>query len=136
MSWMKTLKSEQERSPTVADARRRARQSTCHATPASFRLIVGPSFLRAWPRRTWPPNRFHRSLGIRFFCGSRFGTSPFFPYTASSFRLNKNVAITSWTSVQDLCSFLLLLRARGRDRWFQAWIAIVMSGDVEVAYLS
>lgn len=29
--------------PTVADVRKRARQSTCHATPGSFELIAGTS---------------------------------------------------------------------------------------------
>jgi len=56
-------------SPTVADVRRRARQSTCHATPGSFELIARaplspPSRI---PSSPCPPISSHSSLLVRFF---------------------------------------------------------------------
>ena len=59
-------------SPTVADVRRRARQSTCHATPGSFELIarglfsLSPPFRRI-PSSPCPPISSHSGLLVRFF---------------------------------------------------------------------
>lgn len=48
-------------SPTVADVRRRARQSTCHATPGSFELIAGTSLASTSSYPVIRTRRFHHT---------------------------------------------------------------------------
>lgn len=54
-------------SPTVADVRRRARQSTCHATPGSFELIAGTPLPLHPASRHHRVRRFHHTLSFRPF---------------------------------------------------------------------
>lgn len=68
-----TTMSPRTTSPTVADVRRRARQSTCHATPGSFELIAGTSLsppsrprIPSSPRASTPISS-HSGLLVRFF---------------------------------------------------------------------
>lgn len=63
-------------SPTVADVRRRARQSTCHATPGSFELIARGllSRLHLAVSRHHRARRFHHTP-VFWSVSSRFSTS-------------------------------------------------------------